>query len=290
MPSFQYEQPKNLSDAVQLLGRLGEGARILAGGTDLLVQMRTGALALSAVVDVKQIAELGELHLGPDTIRIGAAVPCWDLGLNEELKSLLPGVIEAAELIGSMQIQGRATLGGNVCNASPAADTVPALIACEATATLVGAQGERRVAVEDLHEGPGQSVLAQDEILVRFDIPRPADGTRGAYLRFIPRGEMDIAVVGAGVNLSVDGSGQCTAARVALGAVAPTAIRVPAAEAALVGTRLDDAALDAAAAAASAAASPISDKRGTADYRRHVAGVMTRRSTSIAAERARGAS
>ncbi len=229
------------------------------------------------------------MRIDGETIRIGAAVPCWDLGLNEELKSLLPGVVEAAELIGSMQIQGRATVGGNLCNASPAADTIPALIAAGAQAEIVGSGGSRTVAVEDFFVGPGQSVLAQDEVLVALDFPRPGAGTRGAYLRFIPRGEMDIAVVGAGVNVSVDGSGQCTAARVALGAVAPTAIRVPDAEAALVGSSLDDAALGAAAEAASAAASPISDKRGTADYRRHVAGVLTRRSAAIAAERARGA-
>ncbi len=289
MTSFQYELPKTLSDAVQLLGRHGEGARVLAGGTDLLVQMHSGTRELSAVVDVKQIAELGEVTVGPDTIRIGAAVPCWDLGLRDDLRALVPGVVEAAELIGSMQIQGRATLGGNVCNASPAADTVPALIACNARALLVGPQGSREVAIEDLFTGPGQSVLAADEILVAFELPRPLQGSGNAYLRFIPRGEMDIAVVGAGVSLTLDTNGQCTAARVALGAVAPTVIRVPEAEAALTGSSLDDAVLDAAAAASSAAASPLSDKRGTADYRRHVSGVLTRRATLIAATRARGA-
>ncbi len=286
--SFQYELPKTLSDAVQLLGR-HDGARVLAGGTDLLVQMRTGARALPAVVDVKQIPELLEVDLGGETIRIGAAVPCWDLGLRDDLKALFPGVIESAELIGSMQIQGRATIGGNVCNASPAADTTPALIACDAAAAVVGPQGKRAVPVEDLFEGPGSTVLGADEILVGFDLPRPGARSSNAYLRFIPRGEMDIAVVGAGVSVTLDGSGQCTAARVSLGAVAPTAIRVPAAEAALVGSSLDDAALDAAAAASSAAASPLSDKRGTADYRRHVSGVLTRRATTIAAARAAGA-
>ncbi len=286
--SFQYELPKTLPDAVQLLGRL-EGARVLAGGTDLLVQLRTGARSLPAVVDVKQIAELLEVTLGDETIRIGAAVTCWDLGLRDDLKELFPGVIEAAELIGSMQIQGRATVGGNVCNASPAADTTPALIACDARAAVVGAQGSREVPVEDLFEGPGHTVLAADEILVGFDLPRPPARSSNAYLRFIPRGEMDIAVVGAGVSVTLDGAGRCTAARVSLGAVAPTAIRVPEAEAALVGSSLDEAALEAAAAASSAAASPLSDKRGTADYRRHVSGVLTRRATSIAAARAAGA-
>lgn len=289
MTSFQYELPKNLSDAVQLLGRHGDGARVLAGGTDLLVQMRTGARELSAVVDVKQIAELLEVTVDSDRVRIGAAVPCWDLALRDDLKALFPGVIEAAELIGSMQIQGRATIGGNVCNASPAADTTPALIACDASAALVGPRGSRDVPVEDLFAGPGRSVLAGDEILVAFDLPRPAASSGNAYLRFIPRGEMDIAVVGAGVSVTLDSSGRCSAARVCLGAVAPTAIRVPAAETALVGTDLDEAALDVAAAASSAAASPLSDKRGTADYRRHISGVLTRRATTIAATRARGA-
>lgn len=289
MSTFQYEHPKTLADAVQLLGRHGARARVLAGGSDLLIQMRSGKSDLAAVVDVKHVPELVDIAIGTDTVRLGAAVRCWDLGLRDDFRALFPGIVEAAELIGSMQIQGRATVGGNVCNASPAADTTPALIACGARCVIAGSSGTREVAVEDFIRGPGQNALAEGEILVGFDLPRPAERCRDAYLRFIPRGEMDIAVVGAGVQVTLDDKGRCSAARVVLGAVAPTAIRVPDAEAALIGSTLDDAALAAAAAASSAAATPISDKRGTVEYRCQVAGVLTKRSARIAADRAQGA-
>jgi len=287
--NFTYERPKSLTDAVQALARLGPEARVLAGGTDLLVQMRTGARTPSAVVDVKGIPELVSITLNEAGLRLGAAAPCWDLGQRDDVRRLYPGLVEAAELIGSMQIQGRASVGGNVCNGSPAADTSPALIAAGAQCVIAGPSETRRVPVETFIEGPGQTVLRHDEILVAFELPRPEPRTADAYLRFIPRGEMDIAVVGAGVQVSRDATGRCTGARVALGAVAPTPILVPEAARALIDTQLDDASLEAAAAAARAAANPISDKRGPADYRRHVAGVLTRRAAAIAAHRAENA-
>ena len=286
MNGAQYEAPRSVDDTVALLREADGKARVLAGGTDLLAQMRTGATAPELIVDIKKIPELGTIERDGGGFRIGAAVCGAALGEHAELKATWPGVVEAAELIGSAQIQGRASLGGNLCNASPAADAVPALIAAGATCTVAGPAGTREVAVEDIATGPGQTSLAPGEFVVNFRLPpRPAH-SRDAYLRMIPRSEMDIAIVGAGVNLTLDGDGSCTAARVAIGAVAATVLLVPAAADALVGTRLDDAALEAAGAAASAAANPIDDKRGTIDYRRRVTGVLTRRAAKIAGERA----
>ena len=286
MGGFQYERAKTVAEATAAMAHYGNGARPLAGGTDLLVQLRTGARQLDAVVDVKDIDELRELSLGAEGLRLGAAVPCWDLCLRDDLRALYPGLVDAAELIGSMQIQGRATVGGNVCNASPAADTTPALIVCGAQCEIAGPGGTRRLPADQLLTGPGRSALDPHELLVAFVIPRPAPRSADAYLRFIPRGEMDIAVVGAGAQITFDGDGRCAAARIAIGAVAPVALSVPAAEAALVGTRLDDAALEAAAAAASAAARPVDDQRGTIAYRRRVVGVLTRRAIERAARAA----
>ena len=217
---------------------------------------------------------------------IGAGVPAAEIFENESLKSLWPGVAEATDLIGSTQVQGRATWSGNLCNASPAADSVPALIACGAVAVIAGPNGEREVAVESFTTGPGQTVLERGELVVEFKLAAPAAHSADAYLRLIPRTEMDIAVVGAGVQVSLDDAGVVQSARVSLGAVAPTALLVEEAAAALVGSRLEDAALDAAGAAASAAANPIADKRGTVEYRKKIAGVLTKRAAKIAYERA----
>ncbi|MYE86213.1 MAG: xanthine dehydrogenase family protein subunit M, partial [Gammaproteobacteria bacterium] len=217
---------------------------------------------------------------------IGAAIPSAILNENEELKSLLPGLIESADLIGSTQIQGRASLGGNLCNSSPAADTIPAMIADRGICVIAGSGGEREVPVEDFCTGVGTNVMTGDEFLLGLKFPRPPANTGDAYLRFIPRTEMDIAVAGAGVSVTLDGSGTCTAARVGIGAVAPTPLLVPDAAAALVGTNVDDEALAAAGAACSAAASPITDKRGTVEYRRKVVAVLCRRAGAIARDRA----
>lgn len=281
----RFEAPTDVEGAVALLAN-ESGARVLSGGTDLLVQMRLGAGAPPVFVDVKRIPRLLVKRIDAQGLRLGAAVPAVDVYADDTLRGLWPGLAEATDLIGSTQIQGRATWTGNLCNASPAADTVPALIACGAQVVIAGPAGERTVAVEDFTKGPGQTVLERGELVVEFFVPAPPPRAADAYLRLIPRTEMDIAVVGAGVWLALDEGGAVAEARVALGAVAPKAIRVPDAEAALVGSRLEDDALDAAAEAASAAAKPIDDKRGTVAYRKRIAGVLTKRAAKQAAERA----
>jgi len=286
MSEMRYEAPESISAAVSLLAGSGGSGLVLAGGTDLLVQLRAGMVEPGLIVDIKKIPELRSVTSEGGGFRIGAAVTGAELGEHAEVPKVWPGIVEAFELIGSTQIQGRCTMGGNLCNASPAADSVPALIAAGAVVTIAGPDGEREVAVEDVATGPGQTSLAPGEFVVSFYLPpRPAH-SGDAYLRFIPRTEMDIAVVGSGVSLTLDDGGVCTAARVSLGAVAARALVVDAASAALVGTRLDDGALEAASAAASAACRPIDDKRGTKAFRIEVAGVLTRRAAKIAQERA----
>jgi carbon-monoxide dehydrogenase medium subunit len=285
MLSSRYEAPQTVNEAVALLAADAD-AKVLAGGTDLLVQMRLSGVHPAAFVDIKRIPEMLRLEIDSEGLRCGAAVPAAEIYENETIHSLWPGLAEATDLIGSTQIQGRATWCGNLCNASPAADTVPALIAVGAQVQVAGPDGEREVAAEDFCTGPGQTVLAQGELVTGFRIPAPAPRTADAYLRLIPRSEMDIAVVGAGVSLTLDAGGSVTAARVALGAVAPTVLLVADAANALVGSTLDDAALDAAGAAASAAANPIDDKRGTIEYRKKVSGVLVKRAAKIAYERA----
>ena len=275
-----------MADAVRLM-QADPAARVLAGGTDLLIQFRAGLRQPSAFIDVKYIPELITIGERGESIRIGASVAAATISEHARLNQLWPGLVEAAHLIGSTQIQGRASLGGNLCNASPAADSTCALIVNRAECVIAGPSGERRVPVEEFCTAPGRTVLQRGDILVAFDLPRPAAGTADAYLRLIPRSEMDIAIAGAAVSVTVDKSGVCTAARVAVGAVAPTALLVPAAAAALVGSRLDDDALARAADAARAVARPIDDKRGTVAYRRQVIGVLVKRAAATAAERAR---
>ena len=283
---MRYEAPETVVGAVRLLAGGGPRGRVLAGGTDLLVQLRAGALAPDLIVDIKCIRETREIREEDGRLVIGAAVSGAELGEHAVAKSLWPGVVEAAELIGSTQIQSRASLAGNLCNASPAADTVPALVAAAAECRIAGPDGTRRVPVEAVCTGPGQVALGDGEFVLAFELPVRPPHSSDAYLRFIPRTEMDIAVAGAGVNLEFDESGLCSAARIALGAVAPTVVLVEEAGEALVGTRCDDAALAAMSAAARAACRPIDDKRGTAEYRTKVAGVLATRAARIAADRA----
>jgi CO/xanthine dehydrogenase FAD-binding subunit len=284
---MRYEAPNSLDQAVALLAKETGEARVLAGGTDLLVQMRTDIIDPVLVVDIKGIAELRQIKEEGGGYRIGAAVTGAELKEHPKLKSVWPGIVEAANLIGSTQIQGRATMGGNLCNGSPAADSVPALIAAGAKATIVGPKGRRDIPVEDVMLAPRKLALTKGEIIASFLLPAKPARTGEAYLRFIPRTEMDIAVVGCGVCLTLDAKGKCTAARVSLGAVAERPLLVAAAAAALVGSTVDDAALQKLAAAASAACRPIDDKRGTKEYRIKVAGVLARRAAQIALERAR---
>jgi len=281
-----YIAPTSLAEATRALAD-NQGARLLAGGTDLLVQMKLGLRSPEQVVDLKHIPELMEISLDDERLRLGAAVSGAAVTGDAEINHLFPGFTEALGIIGSSQIQGRASVGGNLCNSSPAADSVPSLIANRAVCHIVGSDGSRTVAAEDFTTGPASNCLAPDELLVAVEMPRPALRSSDAYLRFIPRTEMDIAVAGAAVALTLDGEGVCTAARVVIGAVAPTALLVPGAAQALVGSSVDDDSLTAAAAAASAAARPITDKRGTVEYRKSVVGVLVRRAAVIARDRAR---
>jgi len=286
MQTARYEAPSTLSDAVRLAAS-EPMAKFFAGGTDLLVQVKGGVLDPTLYIDLKRIPGLVGIALNAEGLRLGAATPAAVICEHAEVKKLWPGFVEAAHLIGSTQIQGRGSVGGNLCNSSPAADSVCGLIVNQAVCVIAGAKGERNVPVEQFCTGPGKNVLQPGELLAALKLPRPAPRTADAYLRLIPRTEMDIAVVGAGVSLTLDASGTCTVARVAIGAVAPTALRVPAAEAALLGSKVDEAALARAAQAASDAAKPIDDKRGSAAYRKKVVGVLVRRASAIAAERAR---
>jgi carbon-monoxide dehydrogenase medium subunit len=284
---MRYEAPETVEGAVALLAGASGEARVLAGGTDLLVQMRADVVDPALIVDIKRIAETRRVTEEKGGWRIGAAVTGAELKEHPQLKQIWPGVVEAANLIGSTQIQGRATLGGNLCNGSPAADSVPALVAAGAVATLAGPQGRRDLAVEDVMLAPRTLALRKGEIVLSFVLPPRPPRSSDAYLRFIPRTEMDIAVVGAGVSLTVDEAGTITAARVSLGAVAPRVLLVPEAAEAIVGSRLDRAAQDRLEAAARAACRPIDDKRGTTEFRIEVAGVLARRAALIALDRAR---
>jgi CO/xanthine dehydrogenase FAD-binding subunit len=282
---MRYEAPNSVESAVGLLAGERGQAYVLAGGTDLLVRLRS-----DLIVDVKGIDRLNSITPENGGFRIGAAVCAAKLGEHAGVRKLWPGVVEATELIGSKQIQGRATMVGNLCNASPAADSVPAMVAAGASVTIVGPKGRRTVPVEDVGTGPGKTSLAKGELVESVFLPSRPPKSGDAYLRFIPRSEMDIAVVGAGVNLTLDNSGKCTQARVSLGAVAERVLLVNEAAQALIGTAVDEKALNALAAAASRACRPIDDKRGTKEFRIKVAGVLARRAAKIALDRARRAS
>lgn len=284
---MRYEAPESLDAAVALLAGT-KNARVLAGGTDVLVQLHTDMIDPELLVDVKKIPEMTGIDEEDGGFSVGAAMPAVELLEHEKFCAAWPGVAEGVVLIGSYQVKGRATIGGNLCNGSPAADSVPALIAAGAIARVIGPDGTRDVPVEDVITGPGKTSLKNGEIVVSFLFPAQPAHSGDCYLRLTPRTEMDIAIVGAGVCLTLDGSGKCTAARVSLGAVAPTPLLVKEAADALIGTSVDDAALAKLAAAASAACNPISDKRGTKEYRIKTAGVMARRAAEKALERAGG--
>jgi carbon-monoxide dehydrogenase medium subunit len=281
-----YAAPSTVEEAVGELAAASGAAKVLSGGTDLLVQLRSGRVRPDLIVDTKRIPGISGIRERDGSFTIGAATPGAMIGECAALREAWPGIVEAANLIGSTQIQGRASLAGNLCNASPAADSVPALIAARATCVVAGPSGRREVAVESIVTGPGRTSLGRDELIIEFHLPKRPPRSADAYLRFIPRTEMDIAVVGAGVSVTLDGAGLCTDARVVLGAVAPTAVLVSDAAAALIGRTLDATALAALDEAARRACKPIDDKRGTIAYRTKVAGVLARRAAAIAYERA----
>jgi carbon-monoxide dehydrogenase medium subunit len=286
MTEIRYLAPQSLDEAIGAFAAAGSAGRILAGGTDLLVQMRAGVIRPGLIVDIKKIAEMTAIEETADGgFRIGAAASGMALAEHPRFRNIWPGVLEAINLIGSKQVQGRASPGGNLCNGSPAGDSVPAMVAAGAIVTVQGPNGRREMPVEQVPAGPGRTTLKPGEILVSFTLPPRPSGSSDAYLRMIPRTEMDIAVVGCGVSLTMK-DGVCTAARVGLGAVAPTVLLVEPAAEGLIGSRLDDAALAKAASACSAACRPIDDKRGTIAYRVKVAGVLLKRTAAIAAKRA----
>ena len=282
---MNYHAPGTVAEAISLLDD-HPTAKVFAGATDLVPQLRAGRPAPEALIDLKKIDRLIGITHHDHTWTIGAATPTVLLTEHADLTAQFPGLVEAAGLIGSDQIQSRSSLGGNLCNASPAADSVPAMLINDMRAVIAGPSGERVVPVADIATGPGQTSLAHNEILVEFQLDDPAPNTSDAYLRMIPRTEMDIAVVGAGARLTLADDGTVASAAIALGAVAPTAFRLTQAEEALVGSPVTDDALAAAASVASAATNPIDDKRGTIAYRRHVAGVLTKRAITTAAQRA----
>ncbi len=286
MSEMRYEAPKTLAAAVALLSAADGSARILAGGTDLLIQLRGGRIEPTLLVDIKGIPEMTAIVADSGGFRLGAAVTLMQLTEHQAFAQEWPGVIDGVKFIGSIQVKGRATLGGNLCNASPAADSVPALIAADAVVSIIGPAGRRETPVAEIATGPGKTALAPGEIVTTLQLPRRARHSGDAYLRFTPRTEMDIAVVGAAVHLTLEKQGVCNRARVALGAVASRAFLVPEAAATLIGTRVDGPALACLAEAARAASRPIDDKRGTREFRLKIIGVMAQRAAEIALERA----
>ncbi len=286
MKWFDYATPASVGEAVGLL-TAHPNARLLAGGTDLLVQLRAGRKETDLVVDLKRIPELNAIEYDPGRgLSIGAAVPCYRIYRDQTVARAYPALVELASLIGGTQIQGRASLGGNLCNAAPSADSAPLLIALGATCRVAGALGTREIAVEDFCTGPSRTVLQAGELLVSLHLPPPPAHSGARYLRFIPRNEMDIAVAGAGVEVVLD-DGKFRSARIALAAVAPTPLFVREAGEALAGQPVNEASIARAAEIARASAKPITDMRGTAEYRRHLCGVLTRRAIEAAVERAR---
>ena len=287
MTEVKFLTPKTVDEAVAFYKESDGKAKLLAGGTDLLVQIRSGISSPDKIIDIKNISELQQItDNGEGSFLIGAAVAGAVLEENENFGKFWPGVLEALRLIGSEQIQGRASLGGNLCNASPAGDSVPALIASGATVNIEGPNGARTLPVENIHAGPGKTNLNEGEIVTSFSFPKKSKNSSDAYLRMIPRTEMDIAVVGCAVNVTMD-QDTCVHARVALGAVAPTALNVQKASDILINTNLDDETINNAAKACEEACNPIDDKRGTVAYRKKVSGVLFKRALQIAVERAR---
>ena len=291
MKDFEYVVAQSVGEAVGLLAGKGDRARLLAGGTDILVQMRSGRRVVDLLVDVKEVPEANVLSCDPkDGLHLGAAVPCHRIYEDEKVCKMYPGLIDAAAMIGGIQIQGRATVGGNLCNAAPSADAIPPLIVLGATCVVAGPKGTREVPVQSFCTAPGQNIMADGEFLVSLRMPPPVERSGAHYLRFIPRNEMDIAVVGVGSSVVLDPERKSfVSARIALASVAPTPLYVEEAGAALAGREISDDAIEEAAQAAIAAARPISDMRGTIPQRKHLVGVLTRRTLREAIKRAKEA-
>ena len=290
MEAFDFVAAKSIDEAVSVLNEHGDRARIIAGGTDILVMMRAGRRLADVVVDVKDIPELNEMtYTAEGGLTLGAAVPCYRIYQDAAVSAAYPGLIDSATLIGGIQIQGRASIGGNLCNAAPSGDSIPAVIALGGVCNIAGPNGARQMPAEDFCTAPGQNALQQGEMLVSIDFPAPAPNSGANYQRFIPRNEMDIAVAGVGSSVVLDGSGQnFVSGRVALASVAPTPVFSRAAGDSLAGKPVNDETIRAASELAMADAKPINDMRGTIRQRIHLIGVLTRRTLNIAVERARG--
>ena len=290
MEPFDYLSPSSIEEAVKTLASKGDQARIMAGGTDMLVQMRAGRRTAPLVVDIKEIPDLNVVSYdATNGLTLGAAVPCYKIYQDETLSAAYPGLMDAAFLIGGIQIQGRATIGGNICNAAPSGDSIPVVIALGGVCNIAGPNGTRQLPVEEMCTAPGRNALADGEILVSVSIPAPQAKSGASYLRIIPRNEMDIAVVGVGSSVQLDASGQnFVSARISLASVAPTPVFAKEAGDSLAGKPVNEETIQAASELAQAAAKPISDMRGTIRQRTHLVGVLTRRTLNIAIERARG--
>ena len=288
MSDTQYLAAKTIDEAVDAHAKANGSARFLAGGTDLLVQIKSGIRKPNLVIDIKKIVELNSIkEISENEFVIGASVSGANLNRNPKFAKLWPGVLEAFRLIGSEQIQGRASLGGNLCNGSPAGDSVPALIAAGCKAVIAGPGERKEIPIENFHLGPGKTILENGQMLVALKFPKRNNNSADAYLRMTPRTEMDIAVVGCGVNITIE-NGLCTNARVSLGAVAPKPLLINEASDIMVGSSLDEETLEKVSKICRDSCNPIDDKRGTIDYRTKVAGVLFKRATLLAADRIRG--
>ena len=289
MRAIEYFAPSSIQEAVSLLEEKGEAARMLAGGTDIIVQLNGGLRQSERIVDVKTVPEANVLEFTPEKgLLLGAAVPCHRIYKNKVVVSNYPGLIDSAAMIGGIQIQGRATLGGNLCNAAPSADGVPPLIVLGAICVIAGPNGTRRVPVEQFCTGPRKTILEPGEFLVSFEIPPPKPNSGARYIRFIPRNEMDIAVAGVGVSVVLDDAkGKFISARISLASVAPTPLLVEEAGKALEGREVSDEAIEEAALLAKDAALPITDMRGTIEQRKHLVYVLTKRTLRDAIQRAK---
>jgi carbon-monoxide dehydrogenase medium subunit len=290
LKDFDYAAPTSVEDATSLLAEHGENARLLAGGTDIIVQLREGLRDAEMVIDIKKIPELMAMEYSADSgLTLGAGVPCYQVYEHAEIAAAYPALADSAKIIGGWQIQTRASVGGNLCNSSPAADTIPSLISLGASCRIAGPAGEREVAAEDFCSGPGRNVLEAGELLVSINFPAAPGQSGSAYERFIPRNEMDIAVAGAASWVQLDESGTTIEqARIALAAVGPTPLVAQQAADSLAGQEASEENLAAAGELAREVASPIDDMRGTIDYRIHLVGVLVKRTLARAVARARG--
>lgn len=291
MHAFEYVVPKTLQEVINLKAEKGDEARLIAGGTDIIVQMRGGRRRPERVIQTKEVPDLNELSYDPQKgLTLGASVQCYRVYQDDAIAKAYPGLIDAASMIGSIQIQGRASVGGNLCNAAPSGDCIPPLIALHAVASVAGPNGTREIPAEEFCTGPGQNALEPGEILVSIHLPPPQKLSGAHYLRFIPRNEMDIAVAGVGTSVVLDESGErFVSARIALASVAPTPLLVQGVAEAAAGQPANEETFERLAELSRQAARPISDMRGTIDQRRHLCGVLTKRTLRGAIERAREA-